>query len=70
MTWEDIQDPSPDFVERVLAIVRSIPTGMVMSYGDIARTVGGTEAALRGKVFRSLKLLRDALEKRGVTHAM
>lgn len=41
-----------------------------MSYGDIARTVGGTEAALRGKVFRSLKLLRDALEKRGVTHAM
>lgn len=41
-----------------------------MSYGDIARTVGGTEAALRGKVFRSLKLLREALEKRGVTHAM
>lgn len=41
-----------------------------MSYGEIARTVGGTEAALRGKVFRSLKLLRDALEKRGVTHAM
>ena len=41
-----------------------------MSYGEIAGTVGGTEAALRGKVFRSLKLLRDALEKRGVTHAM
>jgi RNA polymerase sigma-70 factor, ECF subfamily len=41
-----------------------------MSYGDIARTVGASEAALRGKVFRSLKLLRDALEKRGVTHAV
>jgi RNA polymerase sigma-70 factor (ECF subfamily) len=34
-----------------------------MSYGEIARTVGASEAALRGKVFRSLKLLRDALER-------
>lgn len=41
-----------------------------MSYSDIARTVGATEASLRGKVFRSLKLLRDALEKKGVTHAV
>jgi RNA polymerase sigma-70 factor (ECF subfamily) len=41
-----------------------------MSYGEIARTLGGTEASLRGKVFRSLKLLRDALEKKGVAHAM
>ena len=41
-----------------------------MSYGDIARTVGGTEAALRGKVFRSLKLLREALEKKGVAYAV
>jgi RNA polymerase sigma-70 factor (ECF subfamily) len=41
-----------------------------MSYAEIAKTVGGSEAALRGKVFRSLKLLREALEKRGVTHAM
>lgn len=41
-----------------------------MSYADIARTVGSTEAALRGKVFRSLKLLRDALEKRGVSYAV
>ena len=41
-----------------------------MSYGDIARTVGTTEAALRGKVFRSLKLLRDALERKGVAHAV
>jgi|ERR1051325_5744940 RNA polymerase sigma-70 factor (ECF subfamily) len=41
-----------------------------MSYADIARTVGATESSLRGKVFRSLKLLRDALEKKGVTHAV
>lgn len=41
-----------------------------MSYGDIARTVGGTEASLRGKVFRSLKLLREALEKKGVAYAV
>jgi len=41
-----------------------------MPYADIARTVGSTEAALRGRVFRALKLLREALEKKGVTHAM
>jgi RNA polymerase sigma-70 factor (ECF subfamily) len=41
-----------------------------MSYAEIAKTVGSTEAALRGKVFRALKLLREALEKKGVTHAM
>lgn len=41
-----------------------------MSYGDIAKTVGGSEAALRGKVFRSLKLLREALEQKGVAHAV
>lgn len=41
-----------------------------MSYADIAKTVGASEAALRGKVFRSLKLLRDALEEKGVAHAV
>ena len=45
-----------------------------MSYAEIAKTVGSTEAALRGKVFRSLKLLRDALTKgttqKGVAYAM
>ena len=41
-----------------------------MSYADIAKTIGSTEAALRGKVFRSLKLLREALEKKGVSHAV
>jgi RNA polymerase sigma-70 factor, ECF subfamily len=41
-----------------------------MSYAEIARTVGSTETSLRGKVFRSLKLLREALEKKGVAYAM
>jgi RNA polymerase sigma-70 factor (ECF subfamily) len=41
-----------------------------MSYADIAKTVGSSEAALRGKVFRSLRLLRDALEQKGVAYAM
>ena len=41
-----------------------------MSYGEIARTVGSTEAALRGKVFRSLKLLRESLEQKGVAYAV
>ena len=41
-----------------------------MSYAEIAKTVGASEASLRGKVFRSLKLLRDALEKKGVAYAV
>ena len=41
-----------------------------MSYAEIAKTVGATEASLRGKVFRSLKLLRDALERKGVAYAV
>lgn len=40
MTWDDLQDPSPDCVERVLAIVATIPAGMVMSYGDVAEAIG------------------------------
>ncbi len=52
---------------RELIVLRFIEE---MSYAEIAKTVGTTEAALRGKVFRALKLLREALEKKGVTHAM
>ena len=52
---------------RELIILRFIEE---MPYGEIARTVGGSEAALRGRVFRSLKLLREALERKGVAHAM
>lgn len=40
MTWDDLKDPSPDFVARVLAIVRTIPPGRVMTYGDIAGELG------------------------------
>jgi RNA polymerase sigma-70 factor (ECF subfamily) len=52
---------------RELIVLRFIEE---MSYAEIAKTVGSSEAALRGKVFRALKLLREALEKKGVTHAM
>lgn len=37
---EALREPSPDFVDRVLAIVESIPAGRVMSYGDVAAAVG------------------------------
>jgi len=52
---------------RELILLRFIEE---MPYGEIARTVGTGEASLRGKVFRSLKLLREALERKGVAHAM
>jgi RNA polymerase sigma-70 factor, ECF subfamily len=52
---------------RELIVLRFIEE---MPYAEIARTVGSREAPLRGKVFRALKLLREALERKGVTHAM
>lgn len=39
MSWDEIRDPSPDFVACVLEIVRTIPPGRVMTYGDIARAL-------------------------------
>jgi RNA polymerase sigma-70 factor (ECF subfamily) len=66
-----------DLLKRAIALLPVEAREMIvlrfieeMPYADIARTVGSTEASLRGKVFRSLKLLRDALEKKGVAHAM
>lgn len=41
-----------------------------MSYAEIAKTVGAEESVLRGRVFRSLKLLRDALSRTEVPHEM
>lgn len=41
-----------------------------MSYADISKTTGQNESQLRGKVFRSLKLLRRALTEKGMAHAM
>jgi RNA polymerase sigma-70 factor (ECF subfamily) len=38
-----------------------------MSYADISKTVGVEESALRGRVFRSLKILRDALSRSEVS---
>jgi len=42
-----LKDPSPDFVERVLAIVQTIPPGRVMTYGGIAAMLAD-HAALAG----------------------
>jgi alkylated DNA nucleotide flippase Atl1 len=39
-----------DFVEHVLEIVRSIPPGRVMTYGDIAGTLGSRGARAVGTV--------------------
>jgi alkylated DNA nucleotide flippase Atl1 len=41
VSWQDVKDPSPDFVDRVLAIVKTIPPGRVMTYGDIADALDG-----------------------------
>ncbi len=41
-----------------------------MSYAEIGKTVGATEASLRGKIFRAVALLRHKLEKEGVSHAL
>ncbi|MGZ5494780.1 MAG: RNA polymerase sigma factor [Thermoanaerobaculia bacterium] len=52
---------------RELIVLRFIEE---MSYAEMSKTTGSNEASLRGKVFRSLKLLRDALDTKGVAHAM
>ena len=41
-----------------------------MSYAEIAGTTGQTEASLRGKVFRALRLLRDVLSVQEQPHAV
>ena len=40
MTWDDVKDPSPAFVQAVLEVVRTIPAGRVMTYGDVADEIG------------------------------
>lgn len=39
-----------DFVSRVLEVVRSIPDGKVMAYGDVAATIGSRAARAVGTV--------------------
>jgi alkylated DNA nucleotide flippase Atl1 len=41
MSWDEIKEPSPDFIERVLEIVKTIPPARVMTYGDIAGELEG-----------------------------
>lgn len=60
-----IRSLPPDI--RELIVLRFIEE---MSYAEIAETTGTSEASLRGKVFRSLRALRDALSKGEVAHAM
>ncbi|GAA1439863.1 MGMT family protein [Leifsonia poae] len=46
-------EPAPDeppFVERVLAVVDSIPPGRVMTYGDVAAVLGSRAARMVGQI--------------------
>jgi alkylated DNA nucleotide flippase Atl1 len=43
-------DPEPPFVERVLQVVDSIPPGRVMTYGDVAATLGSRAARMVGQI--------------------
>ncbi|HRN29454.1 MAG TPA: MGMT family protein [Terrimesophilobacter sp.] len=45
-----MSEPGDDFVSRVLEVVDSIPPGQVMSYGDVAATVGTRAARAVGTV--------------------
>ncbi|GAA1208018.1 MGMT family protein [Rhodoglobus aureus] len=42
--------PGDDFVSRVLAVVDAIPAGQVMTYGDVAATIGSRAARAVGTV--------------------
>lgn len=42
--------PSPEFVDEVLAVVRRIPPGRVMTYGDIAWALGSNAPRAVGRV--------------------
>lgn len=43
-------DDEQPFVERVLAIVESIPPGQVMTYGGVAATLGSRAARMVGQI--------------------
>jgi alkylated DNA nucleotide flippase Atl1 len=45
-----VQTPSDDFIGRVLDVVAAIPPGKVMSYGDVAATLGSRAARAVGTV--------------------
>jgi len=37
---EELREPTPDFIDKVLDVVRAIPPGRVMAYGDVAAVIG------------------------------
>ena len=43
-------DAAGSFVERVLEVVDSIPPGRVMTYGDVAATLGSRAARMVGQI--------------------
>jgi alkylated DNA nucleotide flippase Atl1 len=46
----DADDEPLDFVDHVLEVVRSIPSGRVMTYGDVAAVLGSRGARAVGTV--------------------
>jgi alkylated DNA nucleotide flippase Atl1 len=42
--------PDPSFAEHVLSIVETIPPGRVMTYGDVAASLGSRAARVVGQV--------------------
>lgn len=45
-----MQTPSDDFISRVLDVVADIPSGRVMTYGDVAAALGSRAARAVGTV--------------------
>lgn len=43
-------DDQHDFVDHVLEVVRAIPSGRVMTYGDVAATLGSRAARAVGQI--------------------
>jgi alkylated DNA nucleotide flippase Atl1 len=44
-----IDGPPHDFVSRVIAVVEAIPSGRVMTYGDVAAAIGSRAARAVGR---------------------
>ncbi len=47
---QDVHVDRPDFVDHVLEVVRAIPPGRVMTYGDVAATLGSRGARAVGQI--------------------
>jgi methylated-DNA-protein-cysteine methyltransferase-like protein len=53
---------SAPLYQRIYAFVRQVPAGKVISYGQIARIVGGCSARMVGYAMAALKNTRDIEE--------